>query len=186
MDSVKQYMTNMKKMDTKSMVHIAILVVLVLYISFGVEYMPNRVLMAFRNKYFNFVMFAILAIVAYCCPCVGVLLSVALMMTISAANFPILEGMENVSGEMDMPVMVENKEESPKNGDIKRCQYRNEFYPQYVNADYFAYDSKNDENSVVGFDQSSRYDTFNADNGSRSGINDGVRSTLGSNRSTYN
>lgn len=182
-------MDRMKNMDKMDYVCIAILVVFVLYSSFGIHFLPVSVLRLFTNKYFNFVMFSLLAATAFCCPKMGVMFAVALLLTICAAKFPTMEFMENVAS--DEVAQVKPMEPVMENmpGDqacVRTSSYRNEFYPQYINSDYFAYDAKNNYAGVGGFDSSSKFDSFEADNGSRSGLNDGTRSTYGSNRSTYN
>jgi hypothetical protein len=189
-------MNQVKSMDKTQYIAIGILVIMVLYVSFGIRFLPLRVLKLFTNKYFNFVMFALLAAATCVCPCVGIMFAVALLLTICAAKYPTfesMESMENISAEeyeiapnadavtTSAPVMDKDDKEC-----VKVSQYRNDFYPQYVNSDYFAYDSKNNYQGVGGFDASSKYDSFEADNGSRTGLNDGTRSTYDANRSTYN
>lgn len=191
MDTSKM-MNSFKNMTSEDKMCIAFLAIFVLYISFGVHKLPVSYLRLFTNKVHNFVMFAILAAVVYCCPKIGIMFAVALLVTICAAKYPTMEFMDNVAQDQSQqasPTPAPKMMMDNMPGDsacVRTSQFRDEFYPQYVNADYFAYDSKDSQDAVAGFDASSNFDTYEADNGSRSGLNDGTRSSYGSTRSTYN
>lgn len=189
MNSMDNFKSRISKLDKAQIACFVILAIIVLYISFGVNNLPTIISRLFLNKYFNFVMFSIVAIISCKCPCIGIMLAIALLMTIASAEFPLMpvENMENIQEYQQVHSAEQVPTTEAKPGCPRVSEYRNEFYPQYVNSDYYAYDSKDaDQQSVTGFDISSRFDYDNADDGSRSGVTDGTRSTYDSNRATYN
>lgn len=174
--SMNKLKMTFEKMDKMQLVSFAVIAIIVLYVSFGIKYVPQRVLSLFSNKFFNFIMFTILAIVSIKCPCTGIMLAVALIMTMCAAKYS-SEGMEDLENyykdnadQHAMSYTSQYAQIPEKNIDTKetiqadqvRCpktsEYRNDFYPSYVNSDYYAYDSKDNQQDIKGFDETDNFE----------------------------
>jgi len=158
---------------------------LILYAAFAAPRLPERMVRWFDNPLFKLVIFFLIAYMSRKNPTVAIIAAVAVLVTLITLNrynmnrtmmnaahaamaeesaVKSTEGMAGVTmdedfghqGEEMMPeeVLADLQEEAAC---TKNVDYRDEFYPQYVNMKPDAYMARYTGNDISGFDSTAKY-----------------------------
>jgi len=157
--------SGMNIIDNNQYLSVALGLFLILYAGLAAPKLPETIAKLFDNVLFKFVILFLVAYGAKKNPTVAIIAVVALLVSIQAANrikfnkilMSIMgrEGMTEVAPEEIVAVEDEASGGSP--GCAHTGQFRNSFYPQYVNMKPDAYLARYTGNSVAGFDPSANY-----------------------------
>lgn len=148
--------TGMNFVDQNQYISVALGLFLILYAGLAAPKLPESIAKLFDNMLFKFIVLFLVAYGARKNPTVAIIAVVGLLVSIQALNRIKLnkalmtifgtEGMETVSAEAEA-----------SGGCTQTGQYRNAFYPQYVNMKPDAYLARYTNDNVSGFDPSASY-----------------------------
>lgn len=163
---------SMNFIDNNEYLSVGLGLFLILYAGLAAPKLPETIAKLFDNIIFKFIVLFLVAYGARKNPTIAIIAVVALLISIQALNRIKLnkvlmgimgkEGMEEVAGEeMAEEMPEEMPEEMVPSESMPQCtqvgQFRNSFYPQYVNMKPDSYMARYTGGDVSGFDPNASY-----------------------------
>jgi hypothetical protein len=146
----------------------------VMYASLAAPKLPTSATNMLNNSFIRFVAFFMIAYNTRRNPTLALISSVSILIAIhlmntGMPNVMVFESVYDSNDLIEKPIDPEEKQIEGMTGESEdaestTCQiegnYRNKFYPQYVNMKPWAYAARYNGNTVDGYDSASKYSTL--------------------------